>query len=277
MRTIRIRRVRATTFAILGSIAALLATGIISLHAQGLLRGTPPQPDGNEFYLARIAYPTSRFAGSRPGIWNPMWAVDYPFGEAHFQPALSRMTTISVADVTGDEQYFFELTDDRIFQYPFLWMQQPGSGAWQPTDAEAKRLREYLLRGGFLFVDDFHGEYEWAVFQTAMRRVFPDRPIVTIPPDDPLMHIFFDLTPGTPIPGQRHVRYSRGGPPILRMEGPSVLRGIADDEGRWMVGINFNMDLGDAWEHADIPDYPAEMTIEAYRIGINFVVYAMTH
>jgi len=137
--TIR-RRTRAGKLGLLGSIAVLSVMGIVSIYAQAL-RGTPPQPDGHEFYLARVAYPTSRSAGSRPGIYNPMWAVDYPFGEMHFQPALSRMTKISVADVTGDEQYFFELDDDRIFQYPFLWMQQPGSGDWRPTEREAAGLR----------------------------------------------------------------------------------------------------------------------------------------
>ena len=267
---------RAVKLVILGFVAALLVIGIVSMEAQ-VLRGTPTQPHGDEFYLARIAYPTNRRAGSRPGIWNPMWAVDYPFGELHFQPALSRMTMISVADVTGDQQYFFELDDDRIFQYPFLWMQQPGSGGWRPTEAEAAQLREYLLRGGFMFVDDFHGEYELSAFASSMRRVFPDRAIVPIPPDDPLMHIFFDLTPGTPIPGARHVRSGRGGQSDVQMAGPSTLLGMYDDHGRLMVGINFNMDMGDAWEHADDPYYPAEMTVEAYRIGVNYVLYAMTH
>jgi hypothetical protein len=267
---------RAAQVFIVGSISILLVTGLVSLHGQ-VLRGTPEQPDGHEFYLARIAYQTSRRAGSRPGIWNPMWAVDYPFGELHFQPALSRMTMISVADVTGEEQYFFELDDDRIFQYPFLWMQQPGSGGWRPTPDEAAQLREYLLRGGFMFVDDFHGDYEFAAFASSMARVLPDREIVAIPPDDPLMHIFFELTPGTPIPGARHVWSGRGGQSDIRMAGPSRLLGIYDDDGRLMVGINFNMDMGDAWEHADDPGYPADMTVEAYRIGVNYVLYAMTH
>lgn len=268
MHMIRIRRSpRAAKLVVIGFIAVLLLLGIVSTQAQ-VLKGTPEQPDGHEFYLARIAYPTMRRAGSRPGIWNPMWAVDYPFAEAHFQPALSRMTMISVANVTGEQQYFFELDDDRIFQYPFLWMQQPGSGDWRPTQAEAAQLREYLLRGGFMFVDDFHGNYEFAAFASSMKRVLPDREIIPIPPDDPLMHIFFDLTPGTPIPGERHLG---GG------LGPSRMLGIYDNNGRLMVGINFNMDMGDAWEHADDPYYPADMTVEAYRIGVNYVLYAMTH
>jgi hypothetical protein len=195
-----------------------------------------------------------------------MWAVDYPYAEEHFFAALRRVTNLWVAE----DSRHLELSDDRIFQYPFLFMQQPGQGNWRPTADEAERLREHLLRGGFLLVDDFHGEYDWAVFQAAMQRVFPDRTIIDIPPDDPFMHIFYDLVQGTPIPGERHLRMGR-------MEGPSRWRGVYDDQDRLMVAINFNMDMGDAWEHADDPYYPVPMTALAYKLGVNYVIYAMSH
>jgi hypothetical protein len=138
-------------------------------------------------------------------------------------------------------------------------------------------LREYLLRGGFLLVDDFHGDYEWAMFQASMARVFPDRPIVEIPPDDPLMNVVFNVDRSTPIPGKRHLYVGPGGQTVAHMEGPSHWRGIYDDNGRVMVAINFNIDMGDAWEHEDDPEYPFPMTAMAYKFGVNYVIYAMTH
>jgi hypothetical protein len=111
-----------------------------------------------------------------------------------------------------------------------------------------------------------------------MQRVLPGREIVDIPPDDPFMHIFYDLKDREQIPGLRHLGgRGRGGQVATWMEGPPEWRGIYDDRGRLMVGINFNMDMGDAWEHADDPYYPAPMTGQAYRLGVNYVIYAMTH
>ena len=128
-----------------------------------------------------------------------------------------------------------------------------------------------------MLVDDFHGEYEWAVFRETMQQVLPGREIIDIPEDDPMLHIFFDLDDLVQIPGQRHVRMRSGRAPIVRMEGEPHWRGIYDDKGRLMVAANFNMDMGDAWEHADDPFYPEPMTAQAYRLGVNYVIYALTH
>ncbi len=227
-----------------------------------------------EFHLVRLIYGGGLSGlGGFSGFFNNWWAIDYPEAEEHFLPALRRMTTMSVAD----DSAHLEITDDRIFQFPFLFMQQVGQGNWQPGDREAERMREYLLRGGFLMVDDFHGPYEWDLFQRSMRRVLPDRTIVDIPEDDALMHIFYDLDQRTQIPGRRHLRMGRGGQVVAQMAGPPRWRGIYDDHKRLMVAINFNMDMGDSWEHADDPVYPAAMTGLAYRFGVNYVIYAMTH
>ena len=126
-------------------------------------------------------------------------------------------------------------------------------------------------------VDDFHGPYDWAVFEAAMATVLPDRPIVEIPNDDPLMNVFFDLGDRIQIPGRRHLRGGFGGETFASMQGPPHWRGIYDDQNRLMVAISFNIDMGDAWEHADDPVYPADMTGLAYRLGVNYVIYAMTH
>lgn len=216
-------------------------------------------------------YATSARAGSR-GIIQPMWGVDYPLAEAHFLPALKRYTQIDVAD----DSRHIALTDERLFQYPFLWIQQPGY--WNPTREEIEQLREYLLRGGFLMLDDFHGEYEWQNFEGYIKEVLPEYEIVDIPKDDGVMQIFFTIDQRTQIPGDRHLRRRFGGGDVaVQMEGPPHWRGIYDDSGRLIVVANHNMDIGDAWEHADDPGYPLPMTAFAYQLGVNYVIYAMTH
>ena len=224
-------------------------------------RGGPPEA---EFHMARLAYYAAGCAGSR-GWCNPWWAIDYPQAEAHFLPAVERMTRIEVAP----DSRHLTLDDDSLFDYPWLFLQQPGQGNWLPQGEDLERLREYLERGGFLVVDDFHGEYEWASFRDAMAALLPGRPIIDIPDDDMLHHILFDLDQRTQIPGERHL--------WGRMAGEPHWRGIYDDRGRLMVAMNHNSDMGDAWEHADDAHYPAPMTATAYRFGVNYVIYAMTH
>ena len=158
-----------------------------------------------------------------------------------------------------------QLTDDRVFDYPWLYAVEVGQ--WYLSDSEAARMREYLDRGGFLIVDDFWGPYEWSVFVESMLRVFPDRPIVELGEDHALLHVLYDLDQRTQIPGRGGNR--RGTVPHWR--------GIFDDENRLVVAINFNMDMGDAWEHADDAYYPEPLTALAYRFGVNYVIYSMTH
>ena len=123
-------------------------------------------------------------------------------------------------------------------------------------------------------VDDFHGTYEWAGFLESMKRVFPERPILEIPDDDEILHVLYDLDERMQIPGIRALMSGR----TWEVDGVDPhWRGIYDNDGRLMVSINFNMDLGDAWEHADTPGYPEPMTAMAYRFAVNYVIYAMTH
>jgi Domain of unknown function (DUF4159) len=252
-----------------------ILAAVILCFLLGIASAQEHSDDGGpeaEFHLARVKYRTFGGGGSH-GYFQPWWAIDYPLAEEHFFPAVRRYTNIQVAD---DERHL-DLSDDRIFEYPFMFMQQPGQGQWNPSSMDAARLREYCFRGGFLLVDDLHGEYGWAIFQAAMRRVFPDRPIVEIPNDDPLMHVFFDLGDRTAIPGERHLRMTRGGQVVAQLEGQPHWRGIYNDQDQLMVAINFNSDMGDAWEHADDPIYPVPMTALAYKLGINYIIYAMTH
>ncbi|MDT8398199.1 MAG: DUF4159 domain-containing protein [Pseudomonadales bacterium] len=230
-----------------------------------------------EFHMARMIYADTsggRVGGSRRygfGYRPGWWAIDYPEAETHFISGIRRLSRIDAAD----DSRHLQLSEDAIFDYPWLFVQQVGQ--WRLSQAETARLREYLLRGGFLVADDFHGEYEWQVFAEAMRRVFPDHAIVDLDTSHEVFHVLYDLDQLTQIPGQRHLYRAANGDIRAQLQGPQKWRGIYDEAGRLMVAINFNMDMGDAWEHADDPYYPEPMTALAYRFGLNYLVYAMTH
>ena len=266
--------------------AAVFVVSFLAGNADSQTANDPGYGADAEFHLARLGYPTYRYANSRGLRGNPMWRVDWPDAEWNFLPALSRLTNLSV-DLSADidpydaiDRLHLEVTDDRIFDYPFLFTPQPGAAGWFPTEEEAARLREYLLRGGFLLIDDFHGIGEYRVLESAMKMVLPDHEFVEIPGDDALMHVFYDLDDRIQIPGDRHTPcVGRGfrGRVDSRMQGLPYWLGIYDDRGRIMVAANYNIDMGDAWEHADDPCYPALMTGHAYRLGVNYVIYSMTH
>lgn len=249
-------------------LAACLTSGVALAQFGSFRQNTPsdlpPFPEA-EFHFARLAYNSGgRCAGSR-GYCNPMWSIDYPHAEAHFLPALERFTRIEAAD----DSVHIQLMDEELYDYPWLFIQQLAQGGWNPSELEAERLREYLKRGGLLVVDDIHGEGEWGWFTDVIGRVLPGLPIVDIEEDNGLLNIIFDVDDRTQIPGQRHL----GG----RMDGPPHWRAIYDTDGTMLVAINHNIDMGDAWEHADDSFYPVEMTALAYRFGVNYVIYAMTH
>src|SRR5439155_25883761 len=137
-----------------------------------------------------------------------------------------------------------------------------------------RKLRDYLLRGGFFMCDDFHGTREWQNFTLSMNRVFPDRPIVEIDNKDAIFHTIFDLDDRYQVPGAIFLRTHR----TFEQDGLEPRwRGIYDDKGRLMVAICHNMDLGDSWEHADNPLYPERFSALGFRIGVNYVIYSMTH
>lgn len=217
--------------------------------------------------MARLVYDSA--SGER--AWRPWWAIDYPEAEYHLMRGLTRLTSVSVAD----DSRHLQLTDEDIFDYPWLFIQQVGK--WQLDNDEIAALREYVLRGGFVVMDDFHGRWEWQTMSDVLRRAFPEWPIERLPEDHGLMNVLYDLNQGTQIPGRRHLYRGAGGRIEAQLRGPAEWHGISDDKGRLVVAINFNMDMGDAFEHADDPVYPVPMTSLAYRFAVNYVVYSMTH
>jgi len=244
-----------------------------SLEAQADVELPPDYEVQGEFVVARLMYPNSanfRFFGY--GDWThggTAWAVDYPRGDRRFARILRRLTKINVRSV---EQPVNLDDGDDVFDWPFLIVGLPGM--WELTDAQTVKLREYLLRGGYLLCDSFFGTAEWAGFESGMRRVFPDRQIVDLPDDHPLFHTVFDLDGKHQVPNWNALQ---GGVPYRADGVEPHWRAILDDNGRVMVAIAFNNDMGDSYQWADDPDYPQSGATLGMRMGVNFAVYAMTH
>jgi Domain of unknown function (DUF4159) len=226
-----------------------------------------------EWAFARLMFPpgpNDGYAGRFDGDWREglsLWTQDYPRADRHFSAALRRLTRIHVRSV---EQPVNLDDGNEVYNWPWVYAVQVGE--WGLTDAQAKKLRDYLLRGGFFLADDFHGTLEWSVFQASMKKVFPDRPIVDIEDNDAIFHTVYDLDNRYQIPGAEHLAAGH------KFDGYQAhWRGIYDDKGRIMVAVTFNSDVGDSWEWADDPRYPERFSALGVRVGVNYVVYAMTH
>jgi hypothetical protein len=246
-----------------------IAVAGVALTATGDERAAGADRPTAEFHFTRLLYSDRRRYGFGRGAWGGgSWRVDYPEAEYHFHKGLSRLTRVD----TGADARILKLSNDAIFDYPWLYAVEVGD--WYLDETETRQLREYLLRGGFLMVDDFHGSQEWLGFTETLKQVFPDRPVLEIPDDDEVLHVLYDLDKRTQVYGIRPMMMGM----TYEYDGDEPhWRGVYDDDGRLMIAINHNMDLGDAWEHADTPQYPEPLTALAYRFAVNYVVYAMTH
>jgi Domain of unknown function (DUF4159) len=230
----------------------------------------------SEWTFGRLMYPpVGRYYGGFAfyGSWKEgasNWAMDYPRSDRHLATAVRRLTRIAARSA----EQLVDLDDKDVFDWPWLYAVE--TGHWDLTDAQAKTMLEYLLRGGFFMTDDFHGSIEWDVFSAGMKKIFPDRPIVDIDSKDAIFHILYDLDDKYQVPGamflETGLTYEKG-----ESGKQPHWRGIFDDHGRIMVAICHNMDLGDSWEHADNPEYPEKYSALGIRIAMNYLVYSMTH
>jgi hypothetical protein len=225
-----------------------------------------------EWTFARLMYPAVPGFGFRGNpnwkIGRANWTIDYPDSDRHLSEEIRRLTRIHARSVEQP----IDLDDDDVFNYPFLYAVEVGY--WDLTDEQIVKFREYLMRGGFFMCDDFHGTQEWRGFMAVMSRILPGRAVVDIPKEDQIFHVIFDLDEKFQVPGLQYV-YSHQ---TWEKDGVDPhWRGIYDDNGRLMVAICHDMDLGDSWEHADNPEYPVAYTQLGMRIGVNYVAYAMTH
>ena len=197
------------------------------------------------------------------------WTIDYPRSDRHLLEGVRRLTRINSKSV--EQVVDLDGTDD-VYNWPMLYAVEVGH--WYLPDDQAAQLRDFLLRGGMLMVDDFHGTQEWEVFLESMNKVFPDRPIVDLDNKDPIFHTVTDLDDRYQVPGAQYLRSGR----TYEKDGYEARwRGIYDDKGRILVAICHNMDLGDAWEWSDDPRYPEKWAGLAYRIAMNYFVYDLTH
>jgi hypothetical protein len=226
--------------------------------------------DKHEWTRARLRYTPFINVHGVPDGYN-RWTVDYPRSDRHLLSGVRRLTRIDTKSV---EQPVDLDGEDDVYNWPFMYAVEVGY--WNLSDAEAKQLREYLLRGGFFMCDDFHGTIEWENFMAGMKKVFPDRAVVDLDNKDPIFHVLYDLENRFQVPGMQYVVYA---PHHLYEYDGYVPRweGIYDDKGRVMVAICHNMDLGDAWENSDDPAYPERFSSLAYRIAMNYFIYDLSH
>jgi len=231
-----------------------------------------------EWTRARLKYPSvyAQYYRRRAGDLN--WTIDFPRSDRHLLEGVRRLTRINSRSV---EQVVELDGDDDIYNWPMLYAVEVGH--WDLPDNQAAQLRDFLLRGGFLMVDDFHGDEpyhnvisEWQVFQASMNKVFPDRPIIDLENSDAIFHTIYDLDNRFQVAGWQWYRSGRTYEAGETGKTPHW-RAILDDKGRVMVAICHNMDLGDAWEWSDDPRYPEKWASLAYRIAMNYFIYDLSH
>jgi hypothetical protein len=269
------------------SLAILLATlacALVAIQAPGAQyygRGYNRYNYGDsnekaEFYWSRLRY-SSRYSGFGGGFGDyggfAGWSRDYPKADRQFLLAMKRLTRVQTRST--EQVVDIDAPDDdphTLDNYPWVYAVQVNS--WSFSATEAKHLHDYLMKGGFLMVDDFHGTQDWQNFMNGMRMVLPDRPVEDLNDRDEIFHVLYDLSERFQVPGEQYVNTGR----TYEKDGyVAKWRAIRDDKGRIMVAICHNMHLGDAWEWADDPAYPERFASLAFRIGLNYIVYGMTH
>jgi hypothetical protein len=216
-----------------------------------------------EFALGRLRYrsPMDRF-----GRYT-RWGIDVNKGDRTFISLLRRLTRVDAQPI----ETIVDVSSDEMFNHP--WMMAGSVGDWRLSEGEARRLREYFDRGGFLLVDDFHNEREWATFMAGVRMIHAGAQADELDDSDPIFQVVYDMRKRIRVPGANVVH----GSGVERGGIEPHWRAVRDAHGRISIAVCFNMDVGDGWEFADDPRYPERYASEAMRLGVNYVLYAMTH
>ncbi len=221
------------------------------------------------------------FGSDFRGDTNGNWSVDWPRADINLSTRLAELTKTSVSRTPdGDPAHLLlRLTDTTLFQCPFVMMTEVGSVAF--SDEEAAKLREYLDKGGFVWADDFWGEYAWQWWESQLRRVLPaDKyPLIDLPPDHPLFRAQFDVKK-TPQISSINYWAGSGGDTSERGADSAIVhtRAVVDGHGRVMVLMTHNTDFGDGFEReAENPEYFLKFSVPGYQFGVNTLLYAMTH
>lgn len=259
------RRVRGVSLAL----ALLLGVGV--LHAQRRFRGPTPDVDvkltpyDGRFVFARLKFTTAPGGFYYMGL--PAWAHGFPKAENNLGRILKDVSTIRLHI---DASNLLALDDPELFKFPVAYMAEPDY--WTMSDKEAASLRAYVLKGGFIIFDDFRDDVRnqnagWANFLTQMRRIIPDARFIDLDPSYPIFHSFFEITSFSIIPQS----YDRGRP---------VLRGLFennDPKKRMLAMVNFDTDVSDFWEFSGTGFRPIAEGNEAYKLGVNYIMYSLTH
>ncbi len=278
------RRRALQTGAVLG--ALVLAAAVASAQRFGgfgsFREGTfptlwaPPQMPEASFTFCRLAYRSVRFEQSGIG-----WQTDYPYAEINLMTRLSELTRTRIGrDENKSPRHFVvRLTDDTLFNCPFLMASDAGTVGF--SDIEVERLRSYLLKGGFFWVDDYWGATAWNQFETQIAKVLPpsEFPIEEVPIDDPMLHAVFSMTQVPQISNFQFWRRSGGRTSERGPDSDVVhLRVIRDTKQRVMVVMTHNTDVADAWEReGEDPGFFYQFSPDGYAVGINVLLHAMTH
>jgi hypothetical protein len=266
---------------LLGALSLVAAGELVSpLPAPGG-RGPAPSPAGGaaafqddipydgRYTFVRIQYESGRGGGLRSfgersfgGRREPPWAHDYPRAETNFAKIVKETTLI---DPFMDGSRILRMDDPEIFKYPILYIVEVGS--WQPSDLEISTLRDYLAKGGFLIVDDFRAE-QLRRLEEVLHEAVPGSLIQEVPTDHDIFDSFFHIADPYALAPPTFPQY------------PPVYLGVFEDndrDGRIMAMLNYNNDIGEYWEFSDMGYYPIDLSNEAYKFGVNYLVYAMTH
>ena len=262
------------------SLGAVASSNLIT--GDGGRAGTPA--DLSKFNMARIIYDSEGGMGEAyyaydSRVWA-RWETDFPEGDDNFGHRLSQLTRIPVAKFASSRM----LTAPDLGDFPLLYMSDPGYMIVSPEERAA--FARYLANGGFVWVDDFWGDAEWQQFADVMRQVLPGREWRVLTAEHPIFHTVFDLNDGMPqIPALPFA--SPGGStaespgahkfPAGSLDTPEM-RAWLDDDGRIMVLATHNTDVGDGWEREAYGEWYFEtFSTKSYMVGVNVVIYAMTH
>ena len=233
---------------------------------------TPPGdgPSVGEFTFVRTIYESPFRGYGRRGYGGGTWTTDYPEADNNFIVGLREWAGTNLKIAPRPEA--LEILDDRMFDYPIIYIVEPGF--MELTNEQAARLREYIMRGGFIFLDDFWGEPEWQNVQEQFRKIVPEYEIKELSLTHPIFHSYLDVEEIVQVPNvynaQRGITSEKGGVVPYYM-------GIENKHGRLVAFMARNSDLGDAWEWINDPAYPVKYGLPAYKVGINVVIYAMSH
>jgi hypothetical protein len=253
----------------------LIVVAIATLVGGAALARNDPEPSSSQVTLARLRWGAD-LRGFRPGVpttrtlrrgvdrggFSAAWNHDYPRAEQHLSLIIKDIT---LTDIRTDADVVVALDDPRLFQYPIALMWEPGF--WSLTDREAEAFRAYLLKGGFAIFEDFDGAEQWNVFESQMRRVLPESRLVKLEQSHMIFDSFFRIKD---IEAILHPMYG------LK---PSYYGIFEDDDPakRLLVVANFDNDVPEYWEWSGQGVFAFDTSNEAYKLGVNYVVYGLTH